>query len=125
MGFNTLTGNCTPDELLAGNFPIVTEPIILASGTNYPRGAALGRLTGVTNYILSDPTKEDGSEKIVRVLMDPVDATDEAMPGIGALSGDFNNGVMTFGGSATAADFTEEKVRDTIFIHKTAKAVQP
>ena len=125
MGFNTLTGNCTPDELLAGNFPIVTEGITLTAGSIYPRGAALGLVTGATKYILADATATDGSEKIVRVLMDPIDATNEDKTGVGALSGDFNNGFMTFGGTSVAADFTEAKVRDTIFIHKTAKAVQP
>lgn len=124
MSFDTKEKQFTPDELLAGNFPIVTQGITLVAGTAYPRGAALGTVDGV-NYKLAAHDAADGSEKIVRVLMDPIDATTEAKTGTGAMSGDFNNKALTFGGSSTVADFTEDLVRPTIFIHKAAAAVQP
>ena len=34
-----------PDQLIAGNLKLVTQPIRIANGATYPRGTVLGRIT--------------------------------------------------------------------------------
>ena len=63
------------------------EAVTLASGTNYPLGAVLGRITANGKYTLSPATGADGSETAVAVLLEAVDATAADQVGLVAARG--------------------------------------
>jgi hypothetical protein len=70
---------------LNGNYS--REVVTLASGTNYQRGAVLGRITASGQFRLSPATGADGSETARAVLLEPVDATAATRPGLIAARG--------------------------------------
>jgi hypothetical protein len=54
------------------------ETVTLKSGTNYPIGAVLGRITSSGKYRLSPAAQvvgDEGAESAVAVLIEPVDAS--------------------------------------------------
>ena len=125
MGFDTKTESVSPDELTAGNFPVVTKPVTLILGTSYPRGAVLGIITASGKATLVDDAQGTGEEIAEGVLLDSVDATAADQSGIMALTGDFNGDALTFGGDDVVADHVDALRNKCVFIHKTAIAVQP
>jgi hypothetical protein len=61
---------------LNGNF--TRETVTLKSGTDYPLGAVLGRITASGKYRLApaaEVTGDEGAENALAVLIEPVDAT--------------------------------------------------
>ena len=76
----TLTKAPTLGDLLKyelnGNF--TREAITLKSGTNYPLGAVLGKITASSKYRFSPAAQvggDEGAESAVAVLIEAVDAT--------------------------------------------------
>lgn len=94
----------TPDNLMAGAFPVVTESVTITSGQNLARGSVLGKVTATGNYILCDAAAVDGSQAPTHILLQAVDASLAAAPGLVALSGEFNEDQITLGGTTTAAN---------------------
>lgn len=93
----------TPDRLIAGDFPRVTQEVTLISGQNLARGALLGKITASGKYNLSLQAAVDGSEVPVAILAEAVDASggDKQCPIYE--SGEFNQDAVIFGTGHTAA----------------------
>lgn len=112
----------TPDQLHAGDFPIRTLDVTIASGQNLTRGALLGKITASGKYVLSLSAAADGSQTPVAILAEDVDATAGDKDGIAYISGDFNEDAITYGTSHTAAS-VREGLRDlNIYLKKPVSA---
>ncbi len=93
-----------PDQLIAGVFPLVTEPITIASGAGIlPRGTVLGKITASGKYIKSASAASDGSQVPSAVLVDGVDATSADVLSGAYFSGEFNSNALTLGAGWTVA----------------------
>ena len=76
----TLTKGPTLGDLLKYelNGSYNRETITLKSGTNYPLGAVVGKITASSKYRLSPAAQvvgDEGAETAIAVLIEPVDAT--------------------------------------------------
>ena len=92
----------TPDKLLAGDYPAVTDTVTIDTGV-LARGTVLGKITTGGKYIKCDSAASDGSQNPVAILAEDVDATSADVQATVYLSGAFNQGALTFGGTDTAA----------------------
>ena len=66
------------------------ETVTLKSGTSYPLGAVLGRITASGKYRLSPAatvTGDEGAETAIAVLLQPIDATAADQTGLVAARG--------------------------------------
>jgi hypothetical protein len=116
------TESYTPDRLHAGDFPIRTLDVTIASGQNLVRGALLGKITASGKYVLSLAAAADGSQTPVAILAEDVDATGGDKSGIVYISGDFNENAITYGTGHTA-DSVRAGLRDlNIYLHKPVSA---
>lgn len=116
-GFNNAEGSFTPDGLCAGDFPIRTLKVTIASGQNVARGALLGAITASGKYILSASAAGDGSQVPKAILAEDVDATGGDKEGIVYVSGDFNSTALIYGTGHTAAS-VKDVLRDAnIYLH--------
>ena len=113
----TEIGERTHDNLLAGDFPLVTLPITVVSGENVSRGAVMGKITASGKYKLCTVDSSDGSEVAELVMSMDVDASAADAPGIGYLTGDFNENALTFGSVDTYADHASEMRLRSLFVH--------
>lgn len=120
-GFST-EGTYTPDNLIAGDFPIRTEKVTLITGQNVVRGTVLGVITASGKYNKSLSAAADGSQNVFAIAAESVDATAADKEIIVYLSGDFNEDALTFGTGHTAAS-TFAALRDlSIFLHNPVNA---
>lgn len=90
-------GQSAQDNLIAGDFPIVTKGITIASGQILKRGAILGRIQASGKYVLSLAAANNGSENPIAVLSADVDATSSDVETVCYFSGQFNITALTFG----------------------------
>lgn len=97
------TETYTPDNLLAGDFPVVTEEVTVITGQNLTRGTVLGKITVSGKVNLSLAAADDGSEAVYAVLAEDVDATSADQVGTAYLTGEFLTSELTFGTGHTAA----------------------
>jgi|AntDeeMetagen285_2_1112576.scaffolds.fasta_scaffold00458_6 hypothetical protein len=102
------------DNLLSGDFPLVTRAVTIASGQTLARGAILGN--NGTAYVQADSTLVDGSEAAVAILAENVDATGGDTPAIAYLTGQFNERAVGVTGSDTAAGFRDALRAYSIFL---------
>lgn len=93
----------SPDNLLAGGFPIVTTEITVISGQNLVRGAVLGKITASGKYNLSLSAAGDGSEVPIAILSEDCDASGGDKVAIAYLTGEFNEDAITIGTAHTVA----------------------
>ncbi len=103
----------TPDNLIAGPFPIKTGDVtILANAGQLRRGAVLGKVTASGKYRLCNTANADGSQAPKCVLAKDilVGAADETHVPV-YLSGDFESTLLNFGGADTV-DTHREAMRD-------------
>ncbi|SMF48021.1 Bacteriophage lambda head decoration protein D [Azospirillum oryzae] len=109
----------TPDQLIAGRFPLVTDTVTLVSGQNLARGAVLGKITASGKYTLSLSASSDGSQVPSAILADAVDASGgDKLAGV-YLAGEFNTNALTIGTGHTAASI-KDTLRDAGIYLKTA-----
>lgn len=101
----------TPDNLIAGDYPAVTESVTVASGQTLSRGAVLGKVTATGKVVLSMSAAADGSQTPYAILAEDVDASAADQVATAYLSGEFNEGELTFGADHTA-DTTRAALRD-------------
>lgn len=105
-------GSYKVDQLIAGTYPQIVNNVTIVSGAgSLARGAVLGLITASGKYTLVDSTKSDGSQVASCILADAVDATSADVVAPAYMSGQFNSGVLTFGGTDTA-DKHEAELRD-------------
>lgn len=69
------TETYTPPNLIAGDYPLVTEPEVIASGQDLAKGALLGRVTASGKLVLSASGASDGSETPIAVLTSALDTS--------------------------------------------------
>lgn len=98
------SGTRVQPHLIAGDFPLVTEEVTVASGEDLTAGAVIGKVTADGKVKLSDEAASDGSEELYAVLAEDCDATDGDKVAVAYLTGQFNEESLSFGGTRTAAD---------------------
>lgn len=114
--------NYTPDNLLAGDYPAVTDIITILTGQVLARGAVLGKITASGKYILCDKAAVDGSQTPVAILAEAVDATAADKQSVVFLSGSFNETKLTLA-AGTVANDVRAALRDlNIYIKKVVAA---
>jgi len=92
----------TPDRLIAGDYPLVTDEATILAGQTLSRGALLGKITASGKYQLCDSAASDGSEAPQAILAEDVDASGGDTVAPVYLSGAFNENAVIFGGSDDA-----------------------
>lgn len=91
-----------PNHIIAGEHPLVHQPVTIAEGQNLKRGAVLGRVTSGGKHILSASAASDGSQTPKCILAEDVDATDDDVVGPAYFSGEFAQEELTYGTGHTA-----------------------
>ena len=96
----TTQGTFVPDNLIGGDFDIVTKSVTLKAGTNYVRGHVLQALTAgdAGKY---GPVTVDANAKYI--LLEDVDATAADKISVVAITGKVNKNNLTLGAGATLA----------------------
>jgi len=92
-----------PDKLLANDYPLVTDIVIIASGQTLVRGTLLGKVTATGKFLKCVSTAIDGSQNPHSILSEDCDASGGDQSAVTYLSGAFNQNAITFGGADTAA----------------------
>ena len=92
----------TPDNLIAGDYPLVTGEAVIESGQNLSRGALLGKVTATDKFKLCDSAAADGSENPQGTLAEDIDASAADQVSTYYLAGEFNEAAIIFGGSDDA-----------------------
>lgn len=92
----------TPDKLIAGDYPVVTDIVTIDTGT-LTRGTCLGKITATGKYVICNSANSDGSQSPVAILAEDADASSADVQAQVYLSGAFNQAAVTFGGTDTAA----------------------
>src|SRR5690606_4495430 len=100
-------GTFTPDNLIADDYPLMTETVTIASGQDLTRGAVLGKVSSSGEYKLSASGAGDGSETPTAILLQDTDASAGALSAPVAISGAFNARALTVGAGHTVASITD------------------
>lgn len=108
----------TPDALIAGDFPIVTKSVTIASGRSLVRGTILGKLTSGGKCVMQNTAASDGSATDYAVLAEDVDATSADVVSTAYLTGEFNVAALVCATLGAAA--RESAMRALSMFQKTA-----
>lgn len=103
------------DDLIAGNSDLVTDSVVLTGG-NYVRGTALGKITADSKFKQSVAADSDGSEDIVAVLAEDVDASAGDETGVIYINGSFNENKIALGAGHTLAAIKDDLAARGIFL---------
>lgn len=116
-----------PDQLIAGDFPLVTgQSITIASSEALLRGTVLGKITASGKYIKSASAAADGSQTPVAVLADDVDASGGDVGNVAVyLTGMFNGAKLILGAGWTLAAITPALQPSSIFVRTAVTADDP
>jgi hypothetical protein len=107
----TFVSATAEDGLIAGEFPKAERTVVIASGQNLTRGAALGEITASGKFILSLSAAADGSQVIRAILLDDCNASAADQRALVAFTGEFNPAKVVFGTGHTSAS-TDQACRD-------------
>ena len=110
------------DNLLAGDFPIVTESATIVSGQNLVRGTLLGQITSGGKWNKSAVGAGDGSETPRAILAKDTDASLGDVIGPIYVSGEFNQNQVIYGTGHTAASVKIALKALSIFLKDTIQA---
>lgn len=111
-------GTHTPDDLIAGDYPIVTDIVTILAGENLNRGTVLGKITASAKHVIVNSANVDGSQAPVVILAEDCDATAGDKQALVYLSGAFNENACAFGGT-NDADTHRAALRDlNIYLKK-------
>lgn len=113
---NPVVHTYQPDNLIAGDFPILTEAIPLAASLELTRGTVLGKITATGKYTPSLSEATDGSQAPVTVLFEDVITGEEGGIGIGMLTGEVLSDELTIGTGHTVASVTAALRPLSIFV---------
>jgi hypothetical protein len=114
----------TPDKLLASDYPAVTDVRTVLTGQNLKRGTVLAEDSGNSDKLVpvNSGSATASIQDPVCILAEDVDASDADVNGLVYLSGAFNEGALTFGGTDTA-DTHRKALRDlNIYLKKAVSA---
>lgn len=92
-----------PNGLIAGDYPIETKKVTIASSAALVAGAVLGVVTASGKYLLSASAAVDGSETPSAVLAADADASGGDAEATVYISGEFASDKLSFGTGHTAA----------------------
>jgi hypothetical protein len=99
-----MTETYTPDKLLAGDYPAVTDIVTILEGENLVRGACLGKITASGKHVIVNSAgADDGRRAPVAILAEDCDASEGDAQALVYLSGAFNESAVVFGGADTVA----------------------
>jgi hypothetical protein len=107
MAAGMVTETFTPDGLLVGSFPVVTDKLTLVSGQNVVRGEVLGKITTGGKLAASLSAATDGSETPYAIAAEAVDASGGDASIAVYLSGEFDSDKLTIGTAHTAASIKD------------------
>jgi len=110
------------DNLIAGDYPRVTEVGTLLSGETVDRGDLLGKVTASGKYVLSLAASTDGSEVPVAIASDTADASLGDVPVTLYLSGEFSEDHVGFGTGHTAASVRDGLRALNIYLKDTVQS---
>jgi hypothetical protein len=110
------------DNLVAGDFPRVTDAETLVSGQNLARGAVLGKITASGKLTLSLSASGDGSQTPYAVLAEAKDASGGDAACVVYKTGEFSEGALTIGTGHTAASIKDGLRDKGIFLKATRAA---
>jgi hypothetical protein len=98
----------TPDTLLAGDYPVVTDIITLLTGEDLVRGTLLGKISASGKYVICDTDgTDDGRRTPAVILAEDCHADGADAQAVIYLSGAFNENAVTF---ATGEDADDHRV---------------
>ena len=93
-----MTETFTPDNLIAGDFPIITDTATVVSGEKVVRGTLMGKITSGGKLKTCFSGNSDGSENPYAVMLEDVDASGGDVAGANILlTGELNSAALTFG----------------------------
>lgn len=118
----TTEGTYTPDRLFAGEFPVSTRKVTIASGANLVRGAVLGLITASGKYKLSASASNDGSEAPDCVLLTDAAAAGGDKEALVAFTGEFNEAALTLGAGHSIASIRQGLRQRGLFLKKVVPA---
>lgn len=111
----------TPDKLIAGDYPLVTDVITILSGENLTRGTCLGKITSSGKYVICNTAgTDDGRRAPFAILAEDCDASGGDKQALVFLSGAFNESAITFGGTDTATTHRAALRNLNIYLKKSA-----
>lgn len=114
-------GTYAPDNLLAGDYPQVTDTVTIVTGQNLLRGAVLGKITASGKYTLSASASADGSQTPSRILLHDTDATGGDKLAPVAVTGEFSSRAVILGAGHTVASIRDGLAANGIFLKNTVK----
>lgn len=91
------------DKLIAGDFPIVTESVTIASGASLKRGTVLGIVTASGKCAIVNSALTDGTQSPKYVLLEDADASAGDRIATVGVTGEYNANALIFGGTDTYA----------------------
>lgn len=114
----TPTYTYTPDEFIAGDYPVKTEPETILSGQDLPARSVLGRVTASGKWVLSLSASSDGSEVPRAILAKAIDASSGDVDGPVFKSGTFNPTLLNIGTGHTVATVKAAFEGTPLFLHE-------
>ena len=98
----------SPDQLIAQNSDdLLTRSVTLLTGTNYLRGALLGKITASGKYTTSLAAAADGSQIPDAILVDDVNALSGDVVAPVYVRGDFQAQQVIYGAGHTTASVVD------------------
>jgi hypothetical protein len=95
----------TPQNLIAGDFPMIRDEITLVSGQNIVVGTVLGLITASGKVEINSNTASGGANIPYAVALAAADATLGDVTHVPiALTGEFNKAKLVFGANTVFAD---------------------
>lgn len=101
-------GVFTPDNLVAGDFPIMSRKVVVASGAELSRGDCVGQISASGKYALVSSGATDGSESPKAIVAHDVDASGGDAEAMVYISGEFN------GNAVNVNDLDAAEARDAL-----------
>jgi len=109
----------TPDNLIAGPFPIVTDEVTVLTGQDLARGCVLGYQTSGGKAVACHKAgTDDGRREAKSILAEDCDSTLGDVEHVPVyITGEFNANALSFGATTTVAANVEVELRDlSIFL---------
>ena len=119
---STLGTQSGRDNLIAGDFPIVTEPGTVLIGQTLVRGTLMGQITASKKWIKSLSGAGDGSETPRAITALAVDASAADVETTLYASGEFNQNQIIYGTAHTAASVKVALKALSIFLKDSIQA---
>jgi hypothetical protein len=111
----------SPDGLVVGCGPIVTDSVALAGGQGVlQRGTLLGIVTSTGLAAVCTATATDGSQRPAAVLVSGVDTTAGRVPGSAYFSGEFDARLLAFDSSWTVSALEDAMRARGLFLRTTS-----